>query len=441
MVNKVTIVKNLDNNIPVLLYQMKNSPSVSIGFYIKAGTLYEKAYNNGISHMIEHMLFKGTQKHSAYDIASQIDHTGGDINAYTSKECTGIYAKVLPEDCELPIRIISDMLMNSKLDEKEIEKEKSVIIEEIKSYEDSPEEINYDLLSQIIFKDTDYIHPILGTQESVNRINRDEIIKYMDEFYTPEHMVVSIAGEFDVEKVMNALNETIGQLKTDANRMIISDAIIENQSGFALKYKEFEQTHFDFAFWGPYTTDPLFYAAHIVNNIIAGTMSSRLFQKIREQQGLVYSIYSQISNYETAGNLTISLSLSEENLEKAVHEVVDELKKLKKESITYEEFEQSKKHLIGNMILNTETSDAYMSMLAKDKLFNRELKSVAQIIDEIKETTYDEAKEALNKILSSEKAISAIGKVEKNIIIDLYEFLKLSMEDNNDKSENSQSIE
>ena len=336
MVIKVTIVKNLDNNIPVLLYQMKNSPSVSIGFYIKAGTLYEKEYNNGISHMIEHMLFKGTQKLTAYDIASQIDHTGGDINAYTSKECTGIYAKVLPEDCELPIRIISDMIMNSKLDEKEIEKEKSVIIEEIKSYEDSPEEINYDLLSEIIFKGTDYIHPILGTQESVNRISRNEIIQYMDEFYTPDHMVVSIAGEFDVEKVMNALNETIGQLKTTAERIYISDTIIKNQSGFALKYKEFEQTHFDFAFWGPYTTDPLFYAAHIVNNIIAGTMSSRLFQKIREQQGLVYSIYSQISNYETAGNLTISLSLSEENVDKAVHEVIDELKKLKKESIMFQ---------------------------------------------------------------------------------------------------------
>ncbi len=440
MVIKVTIVKNLDNNIPVLLYQMKNSPSVSIGFYIKAGTLYEKDYNNGISHMIEHMLFKGTQNLSAYDIASQIDHTGGDINAYTSKECTGIYAKVLPEDCELPIRIISDMIMNSKLDQKEIEKEKSVIIEEIKSYEDTPEEINYDLLSEIIFKDTDFIHPILGTKESVNRITRSEIVKYMNEYYSPDHMVVSIAGKFDVETVMKVLNETIGQLKSNTKAMDISNKIIKNQSGFAMKYKEFEQTHFDFAFWGPYTTDPLFYAAHIVNNIIAGTMSSRLFQKIREQQGLVYSIYSQISNYETAGNLTISLSLGEDNVVKAVHEVIDELKKLKDESITYEEFEQSKKHLIGNMILNTETSDAYMSMLAKDKLFNRELKSVEQIIEEIKQTTYDEAKEALNKILSSEKAISAIGKVEKNIIMELYEFLKLTMEENYDTSENSKSI-
>lgn len=422
-------LKRLKNGIFVYLFEMDYSPSVSIGYYIKAGTLYEKEYSNGISHMIEHMLFKGTDSMNSFDIARKIDHIGGEINAYTSKECTGIYSKVLPEDIEIPIKVISDMIMNSKFDIQEIEKEKSVIKEEIKSYEDSPDEINYDLLSEVIYKDTDLIYTILGTESSVDAITKEEIMKYIDEFYIPQNIVISIAGKFNPNQVMKLLNDSIGKLTKKDNNHLMDIKTIENKAGFSYKYKNFEQTHIDFAFWGPNVNDPLYYAAHLINNIIAGTMSSRMFQKIREEYGLVYSIYSQISSYEITGNLTISMSLSELNIKKASKEVIKELIHLKNNSITIEEFICSKKQITGNMKLNTESSDAYMNLISKDLLYNRKIKNISEVISEIEAITYEDAKIALERILNSKKAVSAVGKINKSNIIEIYDEIILNLED------------
>lgn len=405
------------------MYKMQYSLSVSIGYFIKAGTVNEDSYNSGISHFIEHMLFKGTANKSAMDIASTIDHLGGDINAYTSKECTGIYAKVLPKDITTPIDIISDMIMNSLFDEADIDKEKSVIKEEIKSYDDTPEEINYDLLSEIVYKGTYLTHPILGTLESVDAITREEIINYIKTFYTNENIAIAVAGDFDEDLVIDKLNETIGNYNNNTNKKISAQSFIENQSGYHYRSKDFEQTHIDLSFWGPDSNSELYYAAHIFNNILAGTMSSRLFQKIREEKGLVYTIYSQINSYEMAGNMTIGYSLGDDQLEHATEVVIDELLKIKNNGITIEEFDNSRKHLIGNVALNTETSDAYMSMMAKELLFNRPVKHIDEIIEEIQNTTYEDILKVIELFFNQKKAISSVGKIEKKDIMKLYNLM------------------
>jgi predicted Zn-dependent peptidase len=417
------IIKELKNKINVIMCEMKYSNTVSIGFFIKAGTAYEEKYDKGISHMIEHMLFKGTKNRTAFDIACIIDNIGGDINAYTSKECTGIYSKVLSKDFEIPIEIISDMLMNSLFDEDDIKKEKSVIKEEIKSYEDSPEDINYDLLSEIMYIGTNLTHPILGTFDSVKKITKEEILKYMKEFYTSENMIISVAGNFDQKDVLKKLNNTIGEYSNyTENDFQIFKPII-NQTGFKFKKKEFEQTHIDLAFWGPDSNSDLNYAAHVFNNVLAGTMSSRLFQKVREEKGLVYSIYSQISSYENAGNTTIGFSLSHKNLFKATEVVIDELLKIKEKGITIEEFENSKKHLIGNIVLNTETSDAYMSMMAKELLFKRKVKTVEEIIDEINNVSFEDVSKVIDLFFTNKKSVSSVGKIDKTSINKIYNLI------------------
>lgn len=418
----------LDNGIRVVLREMADAPSVTIGYYILAGTVDEASYHKGISHMIEHMLFKGTLNRSALDIAKAIDHLGGEINAYTSKECTGLYAKVLPEDIAIPIEIISDMLMNSTFDQEELEKEKLVVAEEIRSYEDTPEELNYDLISAVMYRETPLVYPILGYEDSINLITRDEILRYMADHYTSDRMVISIAGSFDQNKIINHLNQTIGKMNNKSMLLPRNAGEFSLQEGSSFQTKEFEQTHIDLAFWGPSANDPLYYAMHIVNNIIGGTMSSRLFQKIREELGLVYSIYSQLSSYERTGNMTISLSLSEKNIQKAVNAVILELKHLKIDGITREEFVSSKHHIKGSIILGTETSDAYMSLMAKDLLFGRRVNQVEDIISAIDGTSYELACEALKNIFIGKKAVSAVGKIEKNNIIELYERISNNLE-------------
>jgi predicted Zn-dependent peptidase len=419
----------LKNGIPVVMHQMMHAHSVSIGLYVAAGTVHEDKFSKGISHVIEHMLFKGTESMTAARIAQEIDSLGGEINAYTSKECTGIYAKVLPEDIAIPIEIISDMVLHSLFDSAELEKEKSVIIEEIKSYEDTPDELNYDLLSEVIYRGTSLVNPILGDEDSVKAVTRQEIMTYMENHYTADRMVISVAGRFDSETVGKLLESAFGTIKPVSTKKVYPPISTEIQTGYSFRHKEFEQTHIDFAFWGPPAEDTMYYAAHIANNIIAGAMSSRLFQRLREDLGLVYTIYSQISSYEHTGNMTVGMSVSEENINQAVQTVLEELKLLRTEGITEEEFLQSRKHLMGSVQISTETSDQYMSLMAKDLLFGRELEEVEDIVNKIRRTTYSDTQSTLKLIFEKEKAVSAVGKISKSIIMDIYAKMIKILED------------
>lgn len=413
-------IKTLQNGIKVILYEMEYVSSVSIGFFVKIGTVNEINYNNGISHMIEHMLFRGTSKRSSFDIVNSIDNIGSEINAYTSKECTGIHTHVLSDDVVLPIEIISDMIMNSLFKSSEIEKEKDIIVEEIRSYEDDSEELSYDLICKLIYKNTPLAWPILGTIESVNLISREEIIKYYNEFYTKDNIIISIAGKFCTNEIVNLLNNTIGKFENENNNNLSFESKDILKAGFNFKYKNIEQIQLDFAFWGPSETHELLYATYIIDNILAGSMSSRLFQKLREDLGLVYSIYSQVNTYKSIGDLMISISVNPENIRKVANIIINELEKIKTEGISEKEFINSKKYLIGNIILNSESTNSYMSIFAKELILANKIKTIDDIVKCIKNTTLDDINKVIKIIFKSNIAVSAVGKTDKNTIMEIY---------------------
>ncbi|OPL08390.1 MAG: hypothetical protein AVO33_10560 [delta proteobacterium ML8_F1] len=419
----------LDNRMPVALYPMGEAKTVSIGFFIPAGTIHEAGYPSGISHVIEHMLFKGTQHYSAYDIAIAMDHIGGELNAYTSKECTGILARVLPEDLAVPINLVEEMLFRSRFEKEDLIKEKAVILEEILSYEDSPEDISYDGLSKVIYKGSPLVHPILGTRESLEKIDEKVLRDYFNRFYDPGAMVISVAGKIDAGRVLALLNSTFGTNKVRRRHYLPAVKRVPFQGGKFLKTRNFEQTHLDIALWGPEEEHRLYYAASILNNILGGTISSRLFQRIREEKGLVYSIHSQINAYESAGSLMISYSLNKSQVEKATHLILKELVRLRDQGITPEEFHHSKKHLVGNMLLETETPEDFMSLMAKDLLYRRPVPSVEKILSRIEATRFEEVGQVVDLLFSHPVAFGAVGQIVPSEFEALYEKLSNTLEE------------
>jgi predicted Zn-dependent peptidase len=413
---------------PVALYPMMEAKTVSIGFFIPVGTIHEDGYPSGISHVIEHMIFKGTENYSAYDIALAMDHIGGELNAYTSKECTGILARILPEDLAVPITLVAEMLFKSLFDPEDLSKEKSVIQEEILSYEDSPEDISYDGLSGVIYRGSPLVHPILGTLESLERIDVSVLKAYFDKHYDPGAMVISVAGKFDSARVMALLNDHFGRNPVHKPHHPIQVHRIPFQGGRFFKAKDFEQTHIDIALWGPEEEHPLYYAMSILNNILGGTVSSRLFQRIREKEGLVYSIHSQINAYENAGSLLISYSLKESQVSRATDLILKELVLLRDRGITLEEFHHSKKHLIGSILLETETPEDYMSLTAKDLLYRRRLLSVDDLIRKIEATRFEAIGEVVRLIFDHPVALSAVGQMAADEFEGIYTRIRNELE-------------
>ena len=286
----------LKNGVRVVCEYIPYVRSVTLGIWVKTGSRNENVRNNGVSHFIEHMLFKGTDKRSAAEIAESIDNIGGQLNAFTGKECTCYYAKTLDEHLDIAMDVLSDMLTNSTFTKKDIALEKRVILEEIGMYEDSPEELVHDILSETVWDGSAIGYPILGTAKSLRGINQETIKEYMKDRYTPGNMVISVAGNFDESKLEDMLetyfNSGIPGDETENN--------VENvdfRPEVKVREKDTEQVHICIGFEGIKNGDDALYPLLAVNNIFGGGMSSRLFQKIREKKGLVYSIYSMMQDY------------------------------------------------------------------------------------------------------------------------------------------------
>lgn len=414
----------LNNGIRVISKKISHVRSVSIGFWINAGSSSETIVNNGTSHFIEHMLFKGTYKRSAKEIASTIDEIGGQLNAFTSKECTCYYTKVLDSHINIGIDVLTDMLLNSKFDVREIEKEKSVICEEINMYEDSPEDVVYDLISKTIFREHSLGLPILGTHNTISNLNREEVIKYMKNNYTSENIVISVAGSFNEDVLIEYLNEKIGNHLFIKNKKPTLDTP-SFYSDFSFRHKDIEQTHICIGFKGlPYSEKDMF-PLLIINNILGGSMSSRLFQTIREDHGLAYSIYSHPSFYKDVGLSTIYISLNPSQMDMAFKLINDELLSFMKKSITKEEFYKSKEQLKGSYILGLESTSSIMNMLGKSELFGQKIRTPDEVISRINNITLEDADNIIKKILKSDNiSMAVVGKTKESIIKSKYELIK-----------------
>ena len=320
----------LENGVSIVMEQMEWVRSVSLGIFIKNGSINENETTNGISHFIEHMLFKGTKTRTSKQIAEEMDNIGGQLNAFTSKEYTCYYARVLDTHIDKAIDVLTDMLFNSKFDDMDIEKEAKVILEEIDMYEDSPEDTVFATLQKEVFKNTPFGYGVLGTKKNVSRFKRQDFIDYMNKKYTGENIVVAIAGNFDKQRVLNDIKSKMEKIpkgspnkEADKKYLYVPTKIKQ--------FKEIEQLHLLIGFEGISLKDKNNYAMSLLNTILGGGMSSILFQKIREEQGIAYSIYSYNSSYINNGIFNIYVGLNKNQLKNTLNIITNELNLLKKQ--------------------------------------------------------------------------------------------------------------
>lgn len=379
-------ILKLSNGLRVVVENIKYVNSISVGLWIENGSRNEDSVNNGISHFIEHMFFKGTDKRTAKEIAEEIEDVGGQINAFTGKEATCFYIKALDSHLELSLDLLSDMLFNSKFAEEDIEKEKGVIIEEINMSEDSPEDVLSDLHSKAIWDEDSISLPILGTIDTVKSFTREQLVNYVRSHYIPENSVISIAGNFDVYAIEGLIQKYFGSWQCNALEKVLTEysspAILSNH---LFRKKSIEQLHISLGINGLEVGNRDIYPLLILNNIFGGGASSILFQKVREEYGLCYTIYSYISAFKNTGIINIYTGLNSSYAVDVVTLINEELQKFINLKISDEKLRKAKEQLKGNYILGLESTSSRMFANGKSVLFLDKINTPEEIIKRIDE--------------------------------------------------------
>jgi predicted Zn-dependent peptidase len=403
----------LDNGIRVVSREMPDTRSVSLGIWVENGSRHETRPQNGISHFIEHLFFKGTERRSAARIAEEMDSVGGVLNAFTAKEYTCYYAKVLDENLPLAVDLLSDIFLHSVFDPDEIERERQVILQEISQSEDTPDDYVHDLFNLDIFPDHPLGRPICGDAATVNGLGRNDIVGFIQDHYQPGRVVVAAAGHLKHDYLVREIGTRLGAISTNGSQDF--EGIRPRLQGGTFQHgKPLEQAHLCFGVAAVNQSDPRRYVAYVLNTLLGGGMSSRLFQEIREKRGRVYSVYSFLSSYRDVGYLGVYGGTSLEWAEEVVELIVKELKKLAAGEIGIEEIERTKNQLVGNMILGLESSDSWMSHIAKDEIYFGRAISLEDIIRDVRAVTLPEVVELAAAIFRPDTmALTLLADIEK----------------------------
>lgn len=404
----------LDNSIPVVMEPVHNVCSVALGVWVKVGSRYEKKDKNGISHFLEHMFFKGTRKRNTRDIAIEIDSMGGDLNAFTSRENTAFYIKVLDEYLEKGLELLSDILVNSVFPDEEVEKEKKIIKEEIKMVEDTPDDYIHDLFNQTIWGNDGLGQTILGKRETLAAFTRGDIVSHVRKYYGTRDMVISCAGNFMPEKLMKMLNNYLGGLRQGSEpKKGVQPEFRQNVKVYP---KELSEAHICIGVPGLSNTSDDRYALYILNTILGAGVSSRLFQEIRERRGLAYSIYSFMASYIDSGLWGVCAGISKKKVREATGLVINEMMGLKK-SITEAELERAKKHLKGNLILSLESTNSRMNNIARQEICFGRYFSPKEMIKSIEMVSMGDMQRLAGSLLNRDRiAITAYGPLQEDIL-------------------------
>jgi len=412
MIRKVV----LENGMRVVMERMPYAKSVSIGLWVNIGSRDEEAHEHGISHFLEHMFFKGTVNRTAGEIAQEIDAIGGELNAFTCRENTTFYAKVLTDHLPKAVELLADNFHHSKFDRREIEKEKQVVIEEIKMVEDDPEDLVHTMHIEDMLKGNPLGRTILGTAETLAGMDRKKIIHFLERTYDPKQIVISVAGRFDFDTLIALLEKAFGAYQRTGIRLI-PRIPPEMTPQFQVKKKKLEQVHICISTPGLSIVHPQREALHLLNIILGGGVSSHLFQEVREQRGLAYSIYSAPSFYQDGGLFTIYAGTGAKNAPKVVELIFKEIQKMKKNGITEDEIKKAKEHIKGSILLSTENTGSRMSRLAKDELaFGRQFK-LEEVIGGINRVTLKSVHEIANTLFNSKTiSLTAIGPIEAHTL-------------------------
>ena len=405
----------LHNGIRIVTEKIPYLRSVSIGIWINSGSRDEEDKNSGISHFLEHLAFKGTEKRSARQIAFEMDSIGGQIDAFTSREYTCYSAKVLDEHLPVAIDLLSDILLNSTLKPADIDKERQVILEEFKFVEDNPADYIYDLLYQSVWSSHPLGRSILGNHESIEKIDRNKLVNHLDNHYIPKNIIIAAAGNIDECRLNELLENAFGSLNKNASSS--REAPPEIKRNFIVKERELEQVHFCLGTKGLRSADENRFEGYLLNTILGGSMSSRLFQKIREDYGLAYSIHSFISPYADTGLLGIYAGTSAEFFEKVLKMSLEEFKLLMTVKVSADELKKAKEQLKGNLMLSLESSSSRMNQLAKQEMYFERFFSLDEIIDEIEKVTEEKIQRLANRLLdNSFFNLAVLGPVKKEKI-------------------------
>lgn len=406
-------IKRLPNGVRVVLEPIPYLRSVALGVWVLAGSRDETPESGGISHFVEHMFFKGTAKRTARDIADEMDKVGGQMNAYTTKELTCYFARVLDDHFDVAMDVLADMCFNSAFDEDEINKEKNVILEEINMYEDTPEDLAHDILQAAVWRGDALGRPVLGTQSTVMALGREDFNNYLANRYRAENILVSVAGKYDEAMVMESVNRYFGQAANPPGYVNTAYNAAYTPSTVT-RDKDVEQLHLCMAFPGiPLGSDDS-YALTALNTVFGGGMSSRLFQNIREKRGLVYSIYSYPASYRDAGIYTIYAALNPAAAGDVMALIKDEIKGLFTDKITAETLANTKEQLKSNYMLGLESTSSRMSSNARSELLLGRILSPDEIVAKIDAITPEQLYKLAEGIFDMDKlSVSAVGKLSK----------------------------
>ena len=391
--------EHLINGLPVVMEPIRNMRSVVIGIWVKVGSRHEPPEKNGISHFLEHMFFKGTKKRSAKDIAFEIDSLGGELNAFTSRENTTFYIKVLDEFLEKGLELLSDIFLNSTFPEEDIGKEKKIIKEEIKMIEDTPDDYIHDLSNQTIWGNSGLGQPVLGRRDTIKLFTKDDLISHIRKYYGTKDIVVSCAGNFETEHLLSLLNKNLGHLRRGSEPW--RGAAPDFANKVEVFSKELSEAHICLGIKGiPQASDER-YSLFTINTILGAGVSSRLFQEIREKRALAYSIYSFIASYIDTGVWGVYAGVSRKKVREVIELILAEIYNLK-DTVNETELQRAKNQLKGNIILGLESTSSRMNNIARQEIYYGKYYSPKEIMNEIDSITVKQIKELTEQLVQKE---------------------------------------
>ncbi len=406
----------LSNGLRIVTAPRRDAESVSVGFWINAGGRYENARVNGISHFLEHLLFKGTKSRTSRDIKEAVEGAGGMLNAFTDEEYTCVLAKVQPKDLGSAVDVLADMVLHSMFDSKELERERQVILEEIRMYKDLPMQYVNDLLNNLLWPNHPLGMELAGTEKSVGRLKRSDIVSYHRRFYTPKNIVITACGRLSHRDLVNAVEALWRGVRPGILQTSRKPVQRQQRPRLKVDEKKTEQTHFSIGFHAFPRNHPQVHALNLLNVILGGNMSSRLFQKVREERGLAYEIGSQIKRFRDTGYFSVSAGVEHKHLFKSLQVILKEIKRVRKEPVTLKEFEQSREYLTGQLLFSMEDTVEHMCWVGECEMTMGEVQPVEKILDQISKVRKQDITKVSRAIFRSERLnLAVIGPVKQEI--------------------------
>lgn len=398
----------LPNGLRVVGEKLTHVRSCTIGCWVRVGSMNERPEENGLSHFIEHMVFKGTQSRSAREIAEEMDAVGGQLNAFTSKDCTCFYAKVIDEDLPLAVDILSDLALRPRFDDGELQKERGVVLEEIAMVEDTPEDLVGDVLCEAQFEGS-LMRPILGSTGLIRSYSRDDLLHYWRRHYHARNMVISIAGNYDWDALLSLISQFFDPFPNE-EPVAAEPETQQLIHGRKAREKDTEQLQIAIGYPGVALGTDEVYALSVFNNAIGGGMSSRLFQRIREELGMAYSVFSYPTSYPGIGSFNIYAGTSPENGEVVIREIQKELLKALQGGFTDKEFQSARAQLKGGLLLGLESSSGRMQSIGRSMLLLERLTPPEDTLRKIEAVTMEDVLRVASAVLGDAPSAAIVGK-------------------------------